>query len=212
VDIKEAIFKVMMGPEKRSKVMSERDKKVTAYHEAGHAITARIVSTTEKVDRVSIIPAGLAGGYTSFRPDEEKQYQTKSQLMENIYISLGGKAAEDVVLGEISTGSYSDLKVANKVARNMVTKYGMSERLGNLILADESNEIFLGRDFAHYKNYSEEIAAEIDREVKSIIDNAYEKVLSILRENINKLHSVANALLEKERLEGPEFEEIFANA
>ena len=133
VDIKEAIFKVMMGPEKRSKVMSERDKKVTAYHEAGHAITARIVSTTEKVDRVSIIPAGMAGGYTSFRPDEEKQYQTKSQLMENIYISLGGKAAEDVVLGEISTGSYSDLKVANKVARNMVTKYGMSERLGNLI-------------------------------------------------------------------------------
>jgi cell division protease FtsH len=212
VDIKEAIFKVMMGPEKRSKVMSERDKKVTAYHEAGHAITARIVSTTEKVDRVSIIPAGMAGGYTSFRPDEEKQYQTKSQLMENIYISLGGKAAEDVVLGEISTGSYSDLKVANKVARNMVTKYGMSERLGNLILADESNEIFLGRDFAHYKNYSEEIAAEIDREVKSIIDSAYDKVLSILRENINKLHSVANALLEKERLEGPEFEEIFANA
>ncbi len=210
-DIKEAIFKVMMGPEKRSKVMSEKDKKVTAYHEAGHAITARIVSTTEKVDRVSIIPAGVAGGYTSFRPDEEKQYKTKSQLLENIYVSLGGKAAEDVVLGEISTGAYNDLKRANKVARNMVTKYGMSDRVGNLILGDENDEVFLGRDFAHYKNYSEEIAALIDREVKSIIDSAYEKVQGLLRENVSKLHGIANALLEKERLEGPEFEEIYAN-
>jgi len=211
-DIKEAIFKVMMGPEKKSKVMSEKDKRVTAYHEAGHAVTARLMSTTEKVDRVSIIPAGMAGGYTSFKPEEEKVYKTKSQLMESIYVALGGKAAEDVVLGEISTGAYSDLKSANKVARNMVTKYGMSEKLGNLIFGDDSDEIFLGRDFAHYRTYSEEIAAEIDKEVKRIIDTAYEKVAEILKQNINKLHSVANALLEKERLEGYEFEEIFANA
>ncbi|MDD4493291.1 MAG: ATP-dependent zinc metalloprotease FtsH [Eubacteriales bacterium] len=211
-DIKEAIYKVMIGPEKRSKVMSENDKKVTAYHEAGHAITARLMSTTEKVDRVSIIPAGFAGGYTTFKPEDDKAYMTKSQLMEEIYVSLGGKAAEDVVLGEISTGSYGDLKKANKVARSMVTKYGMSEKVGNLILGDENDEIFVGRDFAHFKGYSEELSAVIDKEVKNIIDTSYDKVTSILRNNINKLHNVANALLDRERLEGPEFEEIFAKA
>ncbi len=211
-DIKEAIFKVMIGPEKRSKVMSENDKRLTAYHEAGHAVTARLLSSTTKVDRVSIIPAGLAGGYTSFRPDEEKTYRTKSQLMEEIYVSLGGKAAEAVVLGELSTGAYGDLKMANKVARNMVTKYGMSEKVGNLILGDENDEIFVGRDFAHLKGYSEELSAIIDKEVMSIIDSAYEKVTEILKKNVNKLHNIAKALLDKERLEGPEFEEIFAQA
>lgn len=211
-DIKEAIFKVMIGPEKKSKVMSEKDRKVTAYHEAGHAITSKLLSTTDKVDRVSIIPAGLAGGYTSFRPDEDKEYMTKSQLLETIYVSLGGKVAEDLVLGEISTGSYGDLKNANKVARNMVTKYGMSENLGNLIIGDENDEIFLGRDYSHVKNYSEEIAAKVDREVGYILESAYKKVHEIIKLNINKLHNLANALLEKERIEGPEFEEIFAKA
>ncbi len=210
-EIKEAIFKVMMGPEKRSKVMNENDKKLTAYHEAGHAVAARVISSTEKVDRVSIIPAGMAGGYTSFRPDEEKVYRTKTQLIESICVALGGKAAEEVVIGEISTGAYGDLKMANKVARNMVTKYGMSEKLGNLILGDESDEVFIGKDFAHYRNYSEEIAAAIDNEVKHIIESAYGKVVSVLKENLNRLHNVANALLEKERLEGNEFEEIFLN-
>jgi cell division protease FtsH len=211
-DIKEAIFKVMIGPEKKSKVMSEKDRKVTAYHEAGHAITSKLLSTTDKVDRVSIIPAGLAGGYTSFRPDEDKEYMTKSQLLETIYVSLGGKVAEDLVLGEISTGSYGDLKNANKVARNMVTKYGMSENLGNLIIGDENDEIFLGRDYSHVKNYSEEIAAKVDREVGYILESAYKKVHETIKLNINKLHNLANALLEKERIEGPEFEEIFAKA
>ncbi len=212
VDIKEAIFKVMMGPEKKSKIMSEKDKKVTAYHEAGHAIAAKILSTTDKVDRVSIIPAGMAGGYTSFRPEEEKAYRTKSQLMENIYVALGGKAAEAVVLGEVSTGAYGDLKNANKVARNMVTKYGMSDKIGNLIFGDENDEVFLGRDFTQHRNYSEEMAAEIDREIRELIDSAYDKVSEVLKENLNKLHGVAKALLEKERLEGHEFEEVFANA
>lgn len=211
-DIKEAIFKVMIGPEKKSKVMSENDRKVTAYHEAGHAITSKLLSTTDKVDRVSIIPAGIAGGYTAFRPDEDKEYMTKSQLMEIIYVALGGKAAEDVVLGEISTGSYGDLKNANKVARNMVTKYGMSENLGNLIIGDENDEIFLGRDYSHVKSYSEEVAAKVDQEVGNIVDSAYKKVQDIIKQNINKLHNLANALLEKERIEGPEFEEIFARA
>ena len=211
-EIKEATFKVVLGPEKKSRVMSERDKKVTAYHEAGHAITIRLVSTTDKVDRVSIIPSGMAGGYTSSRPDEDKAYRTKSQLMESIVIALGGKAAEEVALGEQSTGAYGDLKTANNVARNMVTKFGMSDKLGNLIFANESDEVFIGRDFGHIKNYSEEMAAEIDNEVKGIIDSAYDRARELLKENFEKLQKIANALLEKEKLEGAEFEEIFAGA
>ncbi|HEX3027947.1 MAG TPA: ATP-dependent zinc metalloprotease FtsH [Clostridia bacterium] len=211
-EIKEATFKVVVGPEKRSRVMSEEEKKLTAYHEAGHAIAVRVVSTTDKVDRISIIPSGMAGGYTSHKPDEDKWYRTKSQLIESIVIALGGKAAEEVVIGEVSTGAYSDLKHANGVARNMITKYGMSESLTNLIFGNENDEVFIGRDFAQARNYSEEVAAEIDREVKSIIDNAYHKTISMLKENINKLHKVAEALLEKEKLEGMEFEEIFNNA
>jgi cell division protease FtsH len=211
-DVKEAIFKVMVGPEKRSKVMSEKEKKLTAYHEAGHAITVKVASSTDKVDRISIIPSGRAGGYTVFKPEEDKTYHTKSQLMESIIISLGGRAAEDIILGEISTGAYNDLKHANSVARNMITKYGMSENLGNLIFGDEGDEVFIGRDFAHTKNYSEKTAAAIDNEVKSIIDNAYIRSKNILKENINKLHKIAEVLLEKEKIEGTEFEEIFANA
>lgn len=211
-EIKEATFKVVMGPEKKSRVMSEKEKKLTAYHEAGHAIAVKMVSTTDRVDRISIIPAGMAGGYTSFKPDEDKRYHTKAQLVESIMISLGGRAAEEIVLGEVSTGAYSDLKHANGVARNMITKYGMSDSLGNLIFGNESDEVFIGRDFAQARTYSEEVAAKIDKEVKSIIDAAYEKVVSVLKENINKLHNVANALIEKEKLEGSEFEEIFAGA
>jgi len=209
-ELKEATFKVVMGPEKKSKVMNEKEKKLTAYHEAGHAIAVKVASTTDKVDRISIIPSGMAGGYTSFKPDEDKTYQTKGQLIENIIISLGGRAAEDLILGEISTGAYNDLKQSNKIARSMVTKYGMSEKLGNLILGEENDEIFLGRDFAHSKNYSEEIAADIDKEVKHIIDSAYERAKNILKENIDKLHRIAKVLLEKEKIEGPEFEELFA--
>jgi cell division protease FtsH len=211
-DVKEAIFKVVVGPEKRSRVMSEKEKELTAYHEAGHAIAVKVASSTDKVDRISIIPSGRAGGYTSFKPEEDKTYHTKSQLMESIIISLGGRAAEDIILGEISTGAYNDLKHANSVARNMITKYGMSDNLGNLIFGDEGDEVFIGRDFVHTKNYSEKTAAAIDNEVKNIIDNAYDKTKNILKENINKLHKLAEVLLEKEKIEGAEFEEIFANA
>lgn len=208
-EIKEATFKVIMGPEKRSKVLSEKEKKITAYHEAGHAIAVREVSTTDKVDRISIIPSGMAGGYTSFKPDEDKRYHTKSQLIESIMIALGGRAAEEIVLGEIDTGAYNDLKRANSVARNMITKYGMSEQLSNLVLGNDNDEIFIGRDFAQARNYSEEIAAIIDREVKQIIDSSYSKITDILKENIEKLHTVAKALMEKEKLEGHEFEELY---
>ncbi|MDP4092288.1 MAG: ATP-dependent zinc metalloprotease FtsH [Bacillota bacterium] len=208
-EVKEATFKVVMGPEKKSRVMNEKEKKLTAYHEAGHAIAVKIASSTDRVDRISIIPSGMAGGYTSFRPEEDKSYQTKSQLIEMIVIALGGRAAEELVLGEISTGAYNDLKQANNVARNMVTKYGMSEKLENLIFGNESDEVFIGRDYGHTRNYSEEVASEIDKEVKGIISNAYEKTVTILKENMEKLHRIAKALLEKEKLEGSEFEELF---
>jgi cell division protease FtsH len=211
-EIKEATFKVIMGPEKRSRVISDKEKKLTAYHEAGHAIAVKIISSTDKVDRISIIPSGRAGGYTAFKPEEDKTYLTKSQLLEKIAIALGGRAAEEIVLGEISTGAYNDLKEANSVARNMITKYGMSNKLSNLIFGSETDEVFLGRDFAHARNYSEQIASEIDREVKSIIDSSYNKIINILKENIDRLHTIANTLIEKEKLEGPEFEELFVGA
>ena len=208
-EIKEATFKVVVGPEKKSRVMSEKEKKLTAYHEAGHAIAVKVASTTDKVDRVSIIPSGRAGGYTAHKPDQDKTYHTKAQLMEEIVISMGGRAAEDLVLGEISTGAYSDLKHANGVARSMITKFGMSERLGNLIF-DENDEVFIGRDFGHTKLYSEEVASEIDKEIKKLIDTGYENARNILKDNMEKLHRIAEALLEKEKLEGMEFEQIFA--
>jgi cell division protease FtsH len=210
-DIKEAVFKVMMGPEKKSRIMSDKEKKLTAYHEAGHAIAVKVISTTDRVDRVTIIPSGQAGGYTVHKPDEDRFYQTKNQLIENIVIALGGRAAEDIVLGEISTGAYGDLKQANSVARNMITRYGMSENMGNLIFSDENEEIFIGRDFGHTRNYSEEIAAQIDREVKNIIDSSYTRTLELLRRHLEKLHLIANALLEREKLEGNEFDDLFGS-
>jgi cell division protease FtsH len=211
-EIKEAAFKVMMGPEKKSRVMSEHDKKVTAFHEAGHAIAIKLVSTSQKVDRVSIIPAGMAGGYTASRPQEDKSYHTRSQLIEEIIIALGGRAAEEIIMDEVSTGASSDLKKVNQIARNMVTKYGMSEKLGNMIFGNENDEVFIGRDLAQTRNYSDEVAAIIDNEVKHIIDSAYERTINLLRENIGRLNKLAEVLLEKEKVEGAEFEDIFESA
>lgn len=211
LEIKEATFKVVMGPEKKSRVMSEKEKKLTAFHEAGHAIAVRMASTTDKVDRISIIPAGMAGGYTAYKPEEDKNYHTKSQLIERIIIAMGGRAAEELVLGEISTGAGGDLKSANSVARNMIMRYGMSEKLENMIFGGDNDEVFIGRDFAQTRNYSEEVAAQIDREVKGIIENAYKKTIDILKENMTVLHKVAEALIEKEKLEGSEFEAIVAS-
>jgi cell division protease FtsH len=211
-DVQQAIFKVIVGPERKSAIMSERDKKLTAFHEAGHAIAVRMISTTDKVNRVSIIPAGQAGGYTAHRPDEDKNYMTRNQLLEIIKISLAGMAAEDIVFDDVSTGASSDLKTANAVARNMVTRYGMSRKLGKMSFGVDDEEIFIGRDYGHIRNYSESMAAEIDGEVKSIIDECFGTTLKLLKENIAILERVAKALLEKERLEGEEFEAIFTNA
>lgn len=210
-EIKEANYKVMMGPEKKSRVISDQEKKLTAYHEAGHAVAVRVVSTTVKVDRVTIIPSGRAGGFTSFKPEEDRQYTTKAQLVEQIIVSLGGRAAEELVLGEISTGASSDLKNANSIARNMITKYGMSDELTNLVFGDESDEVFLGKSYGHTRNYSEEISAKIDIEVKRIIHESYARAKEILNENKQKLEDIAKALLDKERLDAEEFEEIFKN-
>ncbi|MFR1517552.1 MAG: ATP-dependent zinc metalloprotease FtsH [Clostridia bacterium] len=206
--IKEATFRVIVGPEKKSRVMTEKDKWLTALHEVGHAIAVKLLSTTDKVDRISIIPAGGAGGYTAHRPEEDTSYMTRSQLNEEIMICLGGKAAEDLVLNEVSTGASSDLKRANTVAHNMVAKYGMSENIGNLVFENDSNEVFIGKDYGHTRTYSEETAAVIDREVKTIIDNAYIKVKKVLTDNIDKLNTIARVLLEKERIEGDEFEAL----
>ena len=206
--IKEATFRVIVGPEKRSRVMTEKDKWLTALHEVGHAIAVKLLSSTEKVDRISIIPAGGAGGYTAHRPEEDTSYMTRSQLNEEIMICLGGKAAEDLVLNEVSTGASSDLKRANTVAHNMVAKYGMSNNIGNLVFDNDSNEVFIGKDYGHTRTYSEETAAIIDREVKAIIDSAYVKVKAILTDNIDKLNTIARALLEKERIEGDEIETL----
>lgn len=203
--IKEATFRVIVGPEKKSRVMTEKDKWLTALHEVGHAITVKLISTTDKVDRISIIPAGSAGGYTAHRPEEDAAYMTKSQLQEEIMICLGGKAAEDIILNEISTGASSDLKRANTVAHNMVARYGMSEGIGNMVFDNDSNEVFIGKDYGHTRTYSEETAAAIDREVKGIIDSAYVNVKKLLMDNIDKLNKIAKVLLEKEKIEGDEF-------
>jgi len=210
-EIKEANYKVMMGPEKKSRVISDKEKKLTAYHEAGHAIAVRLISTTVKVDRVTIIPSGRAGGFTSYKPDEDRHYTTKAQLLERIMVALGGRAAEEIMLGEISTGAASDLKQANSIARDMVTKYGMSDELSNLVFGDENDEVFLGKSYVHSRNYSEEVSARIDSEVKKIIDDCYNKIKQILIDNKQKLEDISRALLEKERLEADEFEEIFKN-
>ncbi|MBN2851538.1 MAG: ATP-dependent zinc metalloprotease FtsH [Clostridia bacterium] len=208
VEVKEAIFKVGIGPEKKSRRISDYERKLTAYHEAGHAIATRVISSTSKVDRVSIIPIGQAGGYTSFRPHEDKSFYTKNQLEERIIIALGGRAAEEVALGEISTGASNDLQQANQVARSMIIKYGMSDTMKNIVF-DQPDEVFIGKDYGHVKNYSENLASKIDDEVKIILDKAYEKVKNIIKEKYEILQKIANTLLEKEKIEEEEFEEIF---
>ena len=206
-DISEAVFKVMIGPEKKSRIISEKERRLTAFHEAGHAIVLRTVSETDKVERVSIIPAGGAGGYTAHKPHEDTYYATKSHLIASIMIALGGRAAEEIAFGEISTGASSDLQSCNAIARDMITKYGMSEKLGNLVFGSEG-EVFLGKDYGHVQNYSEKLAGIIDEEVKSIIDAAYADVIKLLRESKDLLDALAQLLLDKEKIEGPEFEAL----
>ncbi|MBR5937901.1 MAG: ATP-dependent zinc metalloprotease FtsH [Clostridiales bacterium] len=209
-DVSEAVFKVMIGPEKKSRVITDKEKRLTAFHEAGHAIVLRTVSETEHVERVSIIPAGGAGGYTAHKPDEDIYYTTKKQLIDSIMISLGGRAAEQIILGEISTGASSDLQHCNSIAREMITRYGMSEKFPNVIF-DDDDEVFIGKSYGHTRVYSEQSAASIDEEIARIISKAYNDVLDLLNDKMAILNAVAQRLLDKEKIEGPEFEQIYVS-
>ena len=210
-EIEDAMVKVTMGPEKKTRVRSEKENKLVAYHEAGHAVVSRFLPTQDVVHQISIIPRGMAGGYTMYKPTEDKSFMSKTEMEENIISLLGGRVAEKLILDDISTGASNDIERATAIARAMVTKYGMSEKLGTITFGTDQGEVFLGRDLAQSKEYSEETAALIDEEVKSIIDNAYNKAIEILNANIEKLHKVAGVLLEKEKIDGDEFAEIFAD-
>ena len=210
-EIEDAMVKVTMGPEKRTRVRSDKEQKLVAYHEAGHAVVSRFLPTQDPVHQISIVPRGMAGGYTMYRPTEDKSFMSRTEMIENIVSLLGGRVAEKLILDDISTGASNDIERATKIARAMVTKYGMSERLGTITLGQNQEEVFLGRDFAQSKEYSEETAGIIDEEVKSIIDFAYNKAEEILKSNVDKLHSVAGVLLEKEKIDGEEFDKIFNN-
>ena len=209
-DIEDANVKVMMGAEKKSKKITEKERKLTAYHEAGHAIVSKLIDQDEKVHQVSIIPRGRAGGYTMYTPKEDVFYSSKKDMMNSIIKSLGGRAAEEIMLDDISTGASGDIKHATNVARSMITIYGMSEELG-LVCYDSNEEVFLGRDYGHSKMYSEKTASQIDDEIKNIIGELYKKTLELLKENKDKLERVALALLEKETLNEAEFEEIYSS-
>lgn len=209
-EIEDAMVKVTMGPEKKTRVRSEKENKLVAYHEAGHAVVSRYLPTQDKVHQISIVPRGMAGGYTMYRPAEDKSFRSKTEMEESIVSLLGGRVAEKLILDDISTGASNDIERATAISRAMVTKYGMSERLGTITFGADQEEVFLGRDLAHAKEYSEETAAVIDEEVKKIVDAGYEKAINILSEHVDKLHAVAKVLLEKEKIDGDEFDKIFA--
>ena len=207
-DIEEATMKVIAGPEKKSRIVTERDKKVTAYHEAGHAIAAYNLPTQDKVHQVTIIQRGMAAGLTVTRPDNDDQHVSRNQMRESIIMLLGGRVAEELILDDICTGASNDIERATKTARNMVTKYGFSKKLGTVVYGSDNDEVFLGKDYGHTRNYSETIAAQIDEEVKAIIEKAYEDCKSILTANTDKLHLLAKYLLKFEKISGEDFEKL----
>lgn len=207
-DIEEAMIKVVAGPEKKSHKISDKENRLTAYHEAGHAVSAFYLEHRDPVHQVSIVPRGQMGGYTMYLPTEDKSYESKNEMLDSLVSLLGGRVAEALVLGDISTGASNDIERATEVARKMVTRYGMSEKLGPITFGSGNDEVFLGRDYSHLKNYSEETAAEIDSEINRIITTAYARTENILSEHMDKLHAVAGALIEREKISGEEFETV----
>ncbi len=207
-EIQDATIKVVVGAEKKSKVMSDKEKKLTAYHEAGHAILFHVCETQDPVHEISIIPRGMAGGYTMPLPSEDKSYNSRNEMVEDIIVCLGGRVAEAIVLDDISTGASNDIEKATKTARAMVTKYGMSDELGPVRYGQESGEVFLGKDMGHSRDYSEETAAKIDKIVLDIVKGAYSKAESMLKENIDKLHQVAQYLIKHEKMHNDDFEAV----
>ena len=207
-DIEEATIKVVAGPEKRSRKVNDKDKRLTSYHEAGHAVVTYFCKTQDPVHEISIVPRGYAGGYTMSLPVEDRNYVTKGYMEEELCTLLGGRVAEAIVLGDISTGASNDIERATRIARNMVTRYGFSEKLGPIVYGSDENEVFLGRDYGQNKHYSDDIASDIDSEIRRFVDEAYAKTESILREHRDKLDAVAAVLMEKEKVTGKEFEDI----
>jgi len=206
--IEESITKVIAGVEKKSRVISEKERKLTAYHEAGHAVVARLLPNSDPVHQVTIIPRGRAGGFTMILPTEDKYYATKTEMEEHIVHLLGGRMAEKLILHDISTGAQNDLQRVTSIAKGMVTKYGMSEKLGSMSFSDDE-EVFVGRDYHSTRNYSESVASEIDAEIRKIVNEAYERTEKLLTENVDKLHIIAQALLKIETLNADQFEMIF---
>jgi len=208
VELEEAITRVIAGPEKKSRVISDKDKRLTAYHEAGHAVVSKYLPNSYAVHEISIIPRGMAGGYTLHLPDEDTSYTSRSKLKDEMVGLLGGRVAEAIILEEISTGAKNDIDRTTSIAKKMVMEYGMSDVLGPISFGKDDNEVFLGRDIGRARDFSDEVASKIDREIKALIDEAYNRAETILRENIDKLHDVAKALLEKEKLTAEEFNGI----
>lgn len=207
-DIEEATIKVVAGPEKKSKVVTEKERRLTAYHEAGHAICTFYCTTQDKVHQVSIIPRGMAGGYTMSLPENDKSFVTKGQMEENIVTLLGGRVSEKIILDDISTGASNDIERATSIARSMVTKYGFSEKLGPIVYGHDEAEVFLGRDYSQGRNYSENIAAEIDSEIQDLVETAYEKAKDILTSHIDQLHLLAKYLMKAEKIDGDDFNSL----
>ena len=211
LEMEEAITKVVAGPEKKSRVVTEHDRKLTAYHEAGHAVVMRLLPNCDPVHEISVIPRGRAGGYTMHLPKEDTSYTSKAKLEDEMVGLLGGRVAEKLIMGDISTGAKNDIDRASHIAKSMVMDYGMSEEIGTISYSSGHDEVFLGRDLGKTRDFSEEIGSKIDKEIKRFIDEAYDKATTLLEENTGKLHAVAQALIEKEKLDAKEFEEIFIN-
>ena len=206
--IEEATIKVIAGPEKKSRLVTDKDKKLTAYHEAGHAVVTYYMSTADKVHQVSIIPRGMAGGYTMSLPSEDKSYRTRREMEENIITLLGGRVAEALVLDDISTGASSDIERATTIARAMVTRYGFSAKLGSVVYGTDHSEVFLGRDFSQGRNYSEEVASEIDSEIRNLVEGGYKKAESTLTEHMDQLILIAETLLRCEKIDAADFDSL----
>ena len=210
-DIKKAFIKVGIGTEKKSRIVSDKEKKITAYHEAGHAILFHVLPDVGPVYTVSVIPTGVgAAGYTMPLPENDDMFMTKSKMLQDIMVSLGGRIAEELIFGDITTGASSDIKKATGAARSMVTRFGMSELIGTVNYDDDNDEVFIGRDLAHAKTMSEEVAGQIDQEVKRIISECYDEATGIIKEHMEVLHACADLLIEKERISREEFESLFS--
>ena len=207
-DIEEATMKVIAGPEKKSRIVTDRDKKITAYHEAGHAVAAYNLPTQDKVHQVTVIQRGMAAGLTVTRPDTDDSHVTRNKMRESIVMLLGGRVAEELFVDDICTGASNDIERATKTARNMVTKYGFSKKIGTVVYGSDNDEVFLGKDYGHTRNYSEAVAAQIDDEVRSIIEKAYSDCTEILKANADKMHFLAKYLLKFEKIDGEDFEKL----